>query len=351
MTKKYLFYISQNYSFVILRPLQAILKERGDKVSWFFEGNRVTRSYLADDENLIESVVQIFDYQADVVIAPANSIPSFIPGLKVSVFHGFDAGKLDTRGNNDHFKIRECFDLYCTQGPNTTAGFNQLQLKYGYFNVIETGWPALDRLFAPDQNRVANERPVIYLGSTFTKNLTQAKYIFPQVKSLSRSMNWKWIVSLHPKSTAEIIEQYRAIENDNLSYVETDDMIPILQEADIMVGDTSSALTMFILQNKPAVTVNNIDPQPCFINITDANELKGAIEKALTCPQDLMRQIYKYNSETHPYTDGQASARVIAAIDSVLDGHHPLAKNKPRNIIRNLKFRKLLNYWKFQTAS
>jgi len=351
VVKKYLFYISQNYSFAILRPLQKILKGRGDQVYWFFEGDRVTRRYLADDENLLESVTRIFDYQADVVIAPANSIPGFIPGLKVSVFHGFDAGKLDSRGNNDHFKIRGCFDLYCTQGPNTTARFTRLQSSYGYFNVIETGWPVLDRLFESGENRVANTRPVILLGSTFTRNLTQAMYIFPQVKALSRSMNWKWIVSLHPKSTAEVIQRYRSIENDNLTYVETDDVIPILQEADIMVGDTSSAVTMFILQNKPVVTVNNIDPQPYLINITDAGELKGAIEKALSCPADLMRRIDKHNSETHPYTDGQASTRVIAAIDAVLAGHHPLKKKKPRNIIRNLKFRKLLNYWNFQVAS
>ena len=345
--KKFLFYISQNYSFAILRPLQKLLLARGDQVYWFVEGDKVNLTYFQADEKRIDSATNIFEYDADVVLAPANSIPSFLPGLKVSVFHGFDAGKLDSRGRNDHFKIRDCFDLYCTQGPNTTAGFRQLQQSHGFFNVIETGWPALDPLFDTNAAPAANPRPVIFLGSTFTSSLTQANYLFPKVRELSRSMNWRWIVSLHPKSDEKVLARYRSIAGENLSYIDTDDMIPILREADIMVGDTSSALTMFIVQNKPVVTVNNIDPQDYFINITDAAELKPAIEKALQRPHSLMQRIDAYNADTHPYRDGQSSQRVIEAIDEVLAGKHPLKRNKPLNLVRNLKFRKRLGYWKF----
>jgi hypothetical protein len=344
--KKFLFYISQNYSFAILRPLQEILQARGDKVSWFFEGDKVTQSYLKGNEDLLENAMSIFSYQPDVVIAPSNIIPSFLPGLKVAVFHGFDAGKLDRKGNNDHFKVRGCFDLYCTQGPSTTIKFKALQQQHGYFNVIETGWPTLDKLFLPEQSKRNSDKPVIFLGSTFSKRLTQAEYIFPQVKELSRKMNWKWIVSLHPKSDPRVIDMYRSIENENLQYVETDDMLPILQEADIMIGDTSSALTMFIIQNKPVVTVKNINPQPYLININESNQLETAIEQGLAAPDDLMKRILSYNNETHPYTDGASSQRVIKAIDDVLAGQHPLDKSKPLNIIKNLKYRYKLNYWK-----
>ena len=344
--KKFLFYISQDYSFAILRPLQEILLARGDEVSWFFEGNKVTKSYLTQNENLIHTVADIFNYHPDVVVAPSNSIPNFLPGLKVAVFHGFDAGKLDNKGNNDHFKIRGCFDLYCTQGPNTTGKFKELQQKHGHFNVIETGWSTFDKLFTSKLDTKNNKQPTIFLGSTFSKRLTQAKYIFPQVKQLCETMDWKWIVSLHPKSDPSVIELYRSIENKNLSYVATDDLIPILQEADIMVGDTSSALTMFIIQNKPAVTVKNIDAKPYLLNITDANDLKSAIEKALSYPLELMQEISHYNAQTHPYIDGNSSNRVIKAIDDVLANKYPLKKSKPLNIIKNLKFRKRLNYWR-----
>ncbi len=348
--KNYLFYISQNYSFAILRPIKDILLSRGDTVQWFFEGNAVTESFLMTDETLINNVHDIFTYKPDVVIATANSVPTFIPGLKVSVFHGFDAGKLDKRGNNDHFKIRGCFDLYCTQGPSTTKEFKKLQLSHPYCNVIETGWSTYDPLFSKNealanQSNNENKQPTIFLGSTFSKSLTQAEYIFPVVKELSETMNWKWIVSLHPKSSHKVIELYKSIESDKLTYQATDDMLPILQEADIMVGDTSSALIMFIVQNKPAITVNNINPQPYYINITDKNELKTAIEKAFSKPADVMQSIAQYNEETHPYQDGQSSVRVIQAIDDVLDNKYPVTHKKPLNLLKNFKFRKRLSYW------
>ena len=148
------------------------------------------------------------------------------------------------------------------------------------------------------------------------------------------------------ESDPNVIELYKSIENENLSYEETDDLIPILQEADIMVGDTSSALTMFIIQNKPAVTVKNINAQPHLLNITEAKDLKLAIEKALSYPSELMQNISDYNKETHPYTDGNSSNRVIKAIDDVLANKYPLKNSKPLNILKDIKFRKRLNYWR-----
>lgn len=331
----------------MLRPIQKILLARGDQVCWFFERDNVTHSYLKEEELLLDSVEDIFKYQPDAVLAPGNSIPSFLPGLKVAVFHGFDAGKLDRKGNNDHFKIRGCFDLYCTQGPSTTAKFKELQEVYQYFNVIETGWPALDKLFTYTATKTKNARPVIFYGSTFSKRLTQAKSNFEQIKQLSETMDWQWLVSLHPKTAPDVIEMYRSIQGDNLRYIETDDMLPILQEADIMVGDTSSALTMFIVQNKPVVTVNNIDPKPYLLNITTAEKLKATIEKALSQPSDLMHEIANYISQTHPYTDGKSAERVVDAIDGVLAGQFPLKVKRPLNFLRDLKFRKYLNFWKF----
>jgi len=345
--KKYLFYIAQNYSFAILRPVQEILLSRGDEVAWFFEGDAVNKDFLASDEIRLDDIQQVVKYHPDVVLVPANSVPTFIPGLKVAVFHGFDAGKLDSRGHNDHFKVRGCFDLYCTQGPNTTLPFMQMQKQYGFFNVIETGWPTLDPLFSTSDTEVKKDRPVIFVGSTFSKRLTQAKYIFPEIKRLSRENRWKWLVSFHPKTDPDTVNLYKSIQNENLSYVETDSMIPILQEADIMIGDTSSSLTMFVVQNKPVITVNNIDPQPHFLNITDADELPQAIDKALAYPDELMQQIKTYISKTHPYIDGKSSERLITAIDAVLAGEYPLRKSKPLNLLRNFKFRKRLNYWKW----
>jgi len=342
--KKYIFYISQNYSFAILRPIQKLLIERGDTVYWFFEGNQVSPRYLKMNEKKLESISQIRGVNPDVVIATANSIPTFIPGLKVAVFHGFDAGKVNRKGENDHFKIRGCFDLYCTQGPNTTETFLKNQRKLGYFNVIETGWPALDPLFNKPAAKVSI-KPTILFCSTFSKRLSCAMPLFNEVAKISRKGNWNWLVQFHPKMDTDVVRQYKELQHAHLQFIETDDIIPLLKQADVMLCDTSSVISMFIVQKKPVVTFRNISPGPHLIDIIDSNVLEQALEKALQRPEELMLNIEQHISQLHPYHDGNSSQRVIQAIDEVLEGRHPLTKKKPRNFLRNLKFRKRLGYW------
>ena len=65
-----------------------------------------------------------------------------------------------------------------------------------------------------------------------------------------------------------------------------------------------------------------------------------------------MREIKKYSDHIHPYRDSKSSQRVVDAIDEVLLGMHPV-KNRSllihiRNIIKNIKFRKRLNYWRLK---
>lgn len=349
---KYLFYISQNYSFAILRPIQTLLHQRGDEVFWFFEGDGVNAAYLSSDEKRLSTIEQVFSYNPDAVLAPAQSIPSFLPGLKVSVNHGFHIGKTDRKGNNDHFKLRGCFDLFCTQGPDTTLPFKSLQKIHKFFNVIETGWSAIDPLFATPESAPKKDNPVILYCSTFSKRLTSTKALLAEVKKLSTSGKWNWLVQFHPKMDSETIASYRALQGPTLSFVETDDIVPLLCQADVMVCDTSSVMPMFLLLNKPVVSFNNIAPGPHLLDISDPHKLQETINYALSKPQKLMRDIMKYNNHIHPYRDGKSSQRVIDAIDEVLQGKHPVQKPglsiHMRNMIKNLKYRKRLNYWGFR---
>ena len=43
-------YISQNYSYAILRPLQAEILAQGGEVKWFLEGDNVNPDFLKSDE-------------------------------------------------------------------------------------------------------------------------------------------------------------------------------------------------------------------------------------------------------------------------------------------------------------
>ncbi len=343
--KRYLFYIAQNYSFQILRPLQKAIRSRGDEIKWFIAGNTVNRDYLRDDESRVATVEEVITYAPQATFAPGNIIPSFFPGLKVAIFHGFNVGKLNRRGEEDHFRIRGCFDLYCTQGPNTTSRFRELEKQYGYFRVIETGWPAMDPLFENSPETPDANRPTVLLCSTFSRNLACAPHIYEEVARLSKKGDWRWLVQFHPKMPTEIVEKYKGLQNPNLTFVETDNLLPLIQRADVMVTDTSSVLVMFLLKKKPVVTFRNISPKPYLHDITTTDQLENAIEDALKRPPKLMNAIATFVNETHPYHDGKSSQRVLEAVDTVLLDNHQM-KRKPLNFLRNLKARKKLAYWK-----
>ena len=345
MNKKYLFYISQNYSYAILRPLQAAALSRGDTVAWYLEGDEVTANYLNEEEVRLESIQDAVDYCADACFVPGNMIPSFIPGLKVAIFHGFAAGKVNRKGLLGHFTIRGCFDLYCTQGPDTTNKFIELAAKHKYFRVVETGWPTLDPLFI-DNEKLDNSQPTILMCSTFSRNLTCAPHLYEQIKKLSSTNKWRWIVQFHPKMPLNIVEMYKALQNDNLIFIETDNVLPLLKQADVMLCDTSSVLLMFLLQQKPVVTYKNVNPEPYLIDFSNVNELEQHITHALEYPPELMNNIKHKAKSIHPYYDGKSSDRILDAVENELKGLNDLKSKKPFNLIRNIKARYRLKYWK-----
>ena len=344
--KRYLFFVAQNYSYAILRPLQKEILARGDQVKWFLFGDEIEADYLQEDEFRLLTIADVIDYDPQASFVPGNFIPSFIPGLKVGVFHGFNVGKMNRRGKSDHFNIRGCFDLYCTQGPNTTERFERLAKEYGYFSVVETGWPAMDPLFQ-SQSADKNKRPTVIMCSTFARNLTCAPHLYEEVKKLSQKSDWQWLVQFHPKMSQEIVDQYKGLNSENLKFIETDNVLPLLQQADVMLCDTSSVLLMFILQGKPVVTFNSNTKGDHLVDFSEPGQLEGHLKNALTRPANLIKEINQFNQELHPYRDGKSSARVLEAVEGLLDLPVKLPKTKPMNFLRNFKARKELKYWKF----
>ncbi|GKW52534.1 CDP-glycerol--glycerophosphate glycerophosphotransferase [Pseudoalteromonas sp. NCCP-2140] len=348
--KKYLMYISQNYSYAILRPLQREILARGGEVRWFLEGNEINPDFLQKEEQRLMSLSDVKEWQPDVVYLPGNVVPNFIPGKKVKVFHGFNSGKRVNNGLDNHFKIRDCFDLYCTQGPSTTTTFIELAQKHGYFQVKETGWPTLDPFFSEIENNPYknpnDNRKTLLICSTFSKRLSLAPKLYEQIKAYSEQGKWRILVQFHPKMPSELVDKYKALQNDNLTFVETDNVLPLLQAADTMLCDTSSILLMFILQRKPVVTFCNQAPGEHLIDVTDVDKLTEAIDYAFTRPAELMAKIEHFCQQLHPYQDGLSSQRVLAASNELLLSN-PALKPKPRNFIRNFKMRRKLNYWRW----
>jgi CDP-glycerol glycerophosphotransferase (TagB/SpsB family) len=341
--KRYLFFVSHLYSFAIVRPLQKVIRERGDEVSWFLN-REVYAQYLKKDEKRLKTIKEVMEYNPGAVFVASNIVPDFFPGIKVQLFHGFNAQKRDE--NKGHFRIRGFFDLYCAQGPSTTLPFKELAEQHGFFEVVETGWSKMDPLFDNSIQPEKKRRPRILFTSTFTPSLSAAHKIFDKVKELSSKDKWEWIVTFHPKMDIEIVNKFKSIQNDNLVFIETDDILPLLKNTDVMLSDSSSVISEFMLQHKPVVTFRNRVPGPHLINVTEIDKIESALEKALKPPAKLRFSIKEYVEMIHPYYDGMSSARVLDATDNLVSRGLNHLKKKPLNFFRKLKIRKKFGYYK-----
>lgn len=344
---RYLLFVSKLYGYAIVRPVQAAIRARGDEVAWFIHG--VSSEHLRDDERQLHTVEEVMNYQPDAVFVASNWVPYFFPGAKVQLFHGFNAEKRDEHVG--HFRIRGDFDLYCTQGPSTTVKFQQLARKFGYFHAEETGWPKVDPLFQNDRQtglreQLGIDKPIVLYTSTFSRRLTAAPRLHPTIAQLAKEGRWHWLVNLHPKMDPLIVDNYKALEGENLDFIDTDNIIPLLKAADVMVSDTSSVVFEFMLQDKPVVTCRHRNPGLHLLNIQEANELENAIDTALTHPSQLMSEARKYADWLHPYRDGRSSERVLDITETFLANDYGKLKRKPLNLRKRISVRKKLKYWR-----
>ncbi|WP_317126018.1 CDP-glycerol glycerophosphotransferase family protein [Chryseobacterium sp. SC28] len=339
---RFLIYISHPYSIPIGKPLQAEIESRGYEVCWFSE-LEYTKKYFTGDERIL-SVQQVLDYKPHIVLTATDIVADFFTGIKVQVFHGFSANKRPVMSS--HFRIRGFFDLYTTQGPSTTEIFRQLAKKYGFFEVVETGWSKVDPLF-PLEKKAPGEKPVILISSTFTTrlSLTKIEEVYEEIKRLSTTGLYHFLCVLHPKLDEETKIKFQNLENENFQYFDTTDLIPLYKKADLMFSDTTSAIIEFLLQEKPVVTFRNNKPGAHLINVTEVSEIEKSIALALTKPEKTMMAIRDFIRHTHPYHDGKSSSRVIDAAISFLQKDKSHLKSKPWNLIRKWKIRKRLNYF------
>ncbi len=343
--KRYLFYVEENYCYGILRPIQKVIRERGDEAAWLPVDSDFDTSYFDSDEKVFDHVSQAIAWNPCAVLAPGNFVPDFIPGIKVMVTHGLVSEKRRKKdGVLHHFIERGLFDLYIGHGPSSTPVWRQMAEKAGSFDVAECGWSKLDPLFDGSISAKRFDRPVVFFASTFSPRLTAAPQLVDVVRALLTEKDWHWQIQFHPKMPAEVTDQYRAMSCEKLEVIEGPDTLPLLLNADVMLCDTSSIISEFSLLQKPVVTYRNQSPKPFMINITSKQEIGPAIERALTRPADVMAAIEEHSKQAHPYTDGRSSERVLDAVDKLVEKGLGHLKPKPRNLIRHIKMRKQLRY-------
>lgn len=343
----YLLFATERYALPILAPLAEALHASGHEVAaWFEDG--AAGSSLPGVPTI--GLRQALALRPKAVFSAANWVPTFLSGTKVQLFHGFNVQKRDSaRG---HFRVRGMFDLYCTQGPATTVPFEAMAREQGHFAVVETGWPKVDPLFRDDGGEsaalraAAGGRPVLLFGSTFTERLSAAPHLHPQIAADIARGGHYWLLTLHPKCAPELFDRYRALAGEHARFVEPEQVVAAQRAADVLVSDTSSIVSEFIVQHKPVVTFRNRVPQPHMIDFNDPSQLPAMLEQALHPSVALREEIRRYADAIHPWRDGRSSERVIAATDDLLAGHLGRLKRKPAaSWLRNLQIRKDLGYW------
>ena len=343
-----LLFASERYALPILQPLAQALQAAGHDVhAWFVDG--AAGAALPSPVRMI-GLREAVALRPGMVFSAANWVPTFLSGTKVQLFHGFNVEKRsDERG---HFRVRGLFDLYCTQGPATTAPFQALAAQSGHFAVVETGWPKLDPLFRDDDGASAamrapaGARPVVMFASTFTERLSAAPHLFDAIAAEVAHGDRYWLLTLHPKCAPELFARYRALAGANAMFFETEQLVAAQRAADVLVADTTSVVSEFVVQRKPVVTFRNRAPKPHMIDFDEPAALAAKLEQAFAPSPELQASIDAYADAIHPYRDGRSSQRVIVATEQLLDGRLGRLRRKPwSSLLRGLQIRRELGYW------
>lgn len=352
MNYKFLIYISHSYSIPIGKPLEKEILSRDHQVMWFSDTDEGKRKLKLFD-NVFDDIKQVVDYQPHIVLVATNTVADFITGIKVQIFHGFNAQKRpDNKVGFSHFKIRGFFDLYCTQGPSTTKGFKEQEKQLGYFKVVETGWSKVDPLFPIEERKIASKNiPTILISSTFTARLSLAHHheFYTEIQRLIQTKQFNFMLILHPKMAPHIVDKWKKLCCDNFNFYDTTDLNPLFKKADILLADTTSAIQEFILQRKPAIAFNNKNDHNYLINISQIEQLEKTLKLDIPNLDEIYHNMEQFIQQLHPYNDGKSSARVIDESIKFLHEDKQNLKNKPFNLNRKLKVRKKLKHLTFNT--
>jgi len=180
-------------------------------------------------------------------------------------------------------------------------------------------------------------------------SLAHNEQFIAEDQRLAELKTFDWLITTHPLMDEACASRLRALESNNVTFKNTTDLIPLFKQADIMIADTTSAIAEFLLQRKPVVTFRNNKPGCYLINIENPNELEGALKKALSRPADLLKNIDTFIDNTHPYTDGNSSARVVDACIAFLRKDKRHLKRKPLNLVRKFQIRKKYHFFTWRS--
>jgi CDP-glycerol glycerophosphotransferase (TagB/SpsB family) len=333
---KLILFCNLPYAFSILKPLEDEAKRRGYKILWYIP-TAIVDKFTYKKSNYTSSIDKLESFKSDAIIVPGNDVPYWLQGVKVQISHGLAGEK------KDHFRIRDYFDLYLTQGPYFTERFQALADKHKNFKVVETGWCRLDRLFLPNRDIKVRKRElldsynvkhIVLYAPTFSPSLTSGDKLVETIKRLSSNSDILILIKFHDKMSQNIKEKYHAIESKNLLIFYETDITHLLMISDLMISDTSSVVYEFLLQDRPVVTLNSISDTLNWENLSDEREVESKVIEILNGNDKFNREetINLY----HPIRDGKSAIRMMDAIAEYID-NYGIPKSRKLPLLRRWK--------------
>lgn len=218
--------------------------------------------------------------------------------------------------------------------------------------MVETGWPKLDPLFRDDGGAAAAlrapaaGRPVVMFASTFTERLSAAPHLLQAIAAQVAQGDRYWLLTLHPKCPPDLFDRYRALAGPDAAFIEPEQLVTAQRAADVLLADTTSVVSEFVVQHKPVVTFRNRAPKPHMLDFDDPALLPEMLGRAFAPTPHLRAAIDAYADAIHPWRDGHSSERVLAATDAFLAGELGTLARKPLAARwRALQIRRTLGYW------
>ena len=309
-------FCENKYAIDILHPIQVEAdREGGNEVLWYVHEKKISDFPLKHDVRWTASMQETYDFMPEAVFVPGNIVPYYLPGVKIQIFHGYAAEK------KDHWIIRRYFDCYFTQGPYFTNKFKELSLKYGDFEVLETGWPRQDWIAEHrhdfDEERLQllkqyDKQQIVLYAPTFSPKLTSLPVIKDNLVKLCKQKDVLLLMKFHPLTRQEWVDEYKALaaQYDNMVFVDDYSVTKYMLMADVMISDTSSTIYEFLLLDKPVVTLNAISKDIYWKNITDPNMLCDALDEVVK-NEEYIRLRKWVISNYDPYTDGKVAHRML----------------------------------------
>jgi CDP-glycerol glycerophosphotransferase (TagB/SpsB family) len=341
---KIILFCNLPYAFSILKPLADELEAKGYEYLWYVNSS-LMNIFPYKEMPTTTSIKTLEKFQSDAIYVCGNDVPHWLRGVKIQIFHGLAGEK------KGHFRIRDYFDLYLTQGRYFTDRFKALAEKHKNFEVIETGWCKLDKLYTVlDETKAKKQKLLEQYGAdkmvlyapTFSPSLTSALVLEETIEKLGNKEGILVIVKFHDKMNREWAERYETIQSKDVLMIESDDITESLQMADVMISDSSSVVYEFTLLDKPVITLNSTSENIDWCNVKSADEVYENVIEVLNGNDSYAKSRKSTISLYHPYNDGKSAQRMVEATENYVDENGVPIKRKI-SLLRKWKMRKYKN--------